>query len=134
MTSTQRAEGINGILKKYVNSKSSLIEFFQGIQELFCNQTTKAEYRDWIESLPHTNTASSASERIFPHIIKEIKKYLTMEMYFIQKAQVDISLEYNATLISLKDYEDFEEVSIFYYLYIFAISFCSKLIFFIIFM
>src|SRR5947207_15122351 len=113
MTSTQRVEGINGIIKKYVNSKSSLTEFFQGIQEFLCNQIAKAEYRDWIESLPHINVlATSASERIFPHIIKELKKYLTMEMYFIQKAQLDISLEYNATLVPLENYEVFEEVSI----------------------
>ncbi|GBB94739.1 hypothetical protein RclHR1_24030002 [Rhizophagus clarus] len=44
MTSTQRVEGINGIIKKYVNSKSSLVECFQGIQEFLCNQTAKAEY------------------------------------------------------------------------------------------
>lgn len=62
MTSTQRVEGINGIIKKYVNSKSSLTEFFQGFQEFLCNQTAKAEYRDWIESLPHINVlATSAS-------------------------------------------------------------------------
>ncbi|GES91610.1 hypothetical protein RCL_jg13855.t1 [Rhizophagus clarus] len=30
-----------------------------------------------------------------------------MEMYFIQKAQLNISLEYNATLIFSEDYEDF---------------------------
>ena len=35
-----------------------------------------------------------------------------MEIYFIQKAQVDISLEYNATLVPLENYEVFEEVSI----------------------
>jgi hypothetical protein len=111
MTSTQRVEGINGIIKKYVNSKSSLTEFFQGFQEFLCNQTAKAEYRDWIESLPHINVlATSASERIFPHIIKELKEYLTTEMYYMQKAQLDISLEYNATLILPEDYEDFEEV------------------------
>ena len=112
MTSTQRVEGINGIIKKYVNSKSSLIECFQSIQEFLCNQTAKAEYRNWIESLPHTNISTTSSERIFPHVIKELKKYLTMEMYFIQKAQLDISLEYNATLIPPEDYEVFEEVSI----------------------
>jgi len=44
MTSTQRVEGINCIIKKYVNSKSSLVGFFQGIQEFLCNQTAKAEY------------------------------------------------------------------------------------------
>ncbi|GBB98119.1 hypothetical protein RclHR1_03140018 [Rhizophagus clarus] len=109
MTSTQRVEGINGIINKYVNSKSSLVECFQGIQEFLCNQTAKAEYRDWIESLPHTNISTTSSERIFPHVIKELKKYLTMEMYFIQKAQLDISLEYNATLIPPEDYEVFEE-------------------------
>ncbi|GES73162.1 hypothetical protein GLOIN_2v1470742 [Rhizophagus clarus] len=109
MTSTQRVEGINGIIKKYVNSKSSLIECFQSIQEFLCNQTAKAEYRNWIESLPHTNISTTSSERIFPHVIKELKKYLMMEMYFIQKAQLDISLEYNATLIPPEDYEVFEK-------------------------
>ena len=51
MTSTQRVEGINAIIKKYVNTQSSLMDFFQGIQEFLHNQTTKSEYRDWIESL-----------------------------------------------------------------------------------
>lgn len=106
MTSTQRVEGINAIIKKYVNSQSSLMDFFRGIQAFLHNQTTKAEYRDWIESLPHLNTTTSASQRIFPHIIKELKNYLTSELYFIQKAQLDISLEYNATLILPEEYED----------------------------
>ncbi|CAG8608989.1 24607_t:CDS:2, partial [Gigaspora rosea] len=110
MTSTQRVEGINGIIKKYVNSKSSLVEFFRGIQEFFCDQTTKAEYRDWIESLPYTNIlTTSASERIFPHIIEKLKKYLTTEIYFIQKAQLDIGLEYNIALILPEQYESFKE-------------------------
>jgi hypothetical protein len=34
-----------------------------------------------------------------------------MEMYFIQKAQLDICLEYNAMLIPTEQYEVFEEVS-----------------------
>ncbi|RIA83756.1 hypothetical protein C1645_833306, partial [Glomus cerebriforme] len=85
MISTQRVEGINAIIKKY---------------------TTKAEYRDWIESLPHVNTSTSASQRIFLHIIEELKKYLTSELYFIQKAQLDISLEYNASLIPPEEYNN----------------------------
>lgn len=113
MTSTQRVEGINSIIKKYINLQNNLVEFFQGIQAFLQNQTSKAEYRDWVESLPQTNiSATSASERIFPYIIKELKKYLTMEMYFIQKAQLDMCLEYNAMLILPEQYEVFfEEVS-----------------------
>ena len=113
MTSTQRVEGINSIIKKYINLQNNLVEFFQGIQAFLQNQISKAEYRDWVESLPQTNlSATSASERIFPCIIKELKKYLTMEMYFIQKAQLDMSLEYNAMLILPEQYEGFfEEVS-----------------------
>ena len=113
MTSTQRVEGINSIIKKYINLQNNLVEFFQGIQAFLQNQISKAEYRDWIESLPQTNlSATSASERIFPCIIKELKKYLTIEMYFIQKAQLDMSLEYNAMLILPEQYESFfEEVS-----------------------
>ncbi|CAG8764668.1 16595_t:CDS:1, partial [Rhizophagus irregularis] len=45
--STQRVEGINVIIKKYINSQSSLVNFFQEIQSFLHNQTTKAEYRDW---------------------------------------------------------------------------------------
>lgn len=106
MMSTQRVEGINAIIKKYINSQSNLVDFFQGIQSFLHNQTTKAEYRDWIESLPHINTSTSASQRIFPHIIKELNKYLTSELYFIQKAQLDVSLEYNATLILPEEYNN----------------------------
>ncbi|CAB4394338.1 unnamed protein product [Rhizophagus irregularis] len=67
MTSTQRVEGINGIIKKYINLQNNLVEFFQGIQTFLQNQISKAEYRDWVESLPQTNTlTTSASERNFP--------------------------------------------------------------------
>src|SRR4051794_17261477 len=112
MTSSQRVEGINGIIKKYVNLQNNLVEFFQGIQAFLQDQISKAEYQDWVESLPHTNiSATSASERIFPHIIRELKEFLTMEMYFIQKAQLDMCLKYNAMLISPEEYEAFEEVS-----------------------
>ncbi|RIA82919.1 hypothetical protein C1645_834604 [Glomus cerebriforme] len=72
----------------------------------FICMTTKAEYRDWIESLPHVNTSTSASQQIFSRIIEELKKYLTSELYFIQKAQLDISLEYNASLIPLEEYNN----------------------------
>src|SRR2546429_6210011 len=126
MTSTQRVEGINSIIKKYINLQNNLVEFFQGIQAFLQNQISKAEYRDWVESLPQTNiSATSASERIFPCIIKELKKYLTMEMYFIQKAQLDICLEYNAMLISPEDYEAFEEVSKYKYDEIFTNCICK---------
>ncbi|CAB4425554.1 unnamed protein product [Rhizophagus irregularis] len=112
MMSTQRVEGINAIIKKYINSQSSLVDFFQGIQSFLHNQATKAEYRDWIESLPHINISTSASQRIFPHIIKELKKYLTSELYFIQKAQLDVSLEYNATLILPEEYNSIVDAEI----------------------
>ena len=115
MTSTQRVEGINAIIKKYVNTQSSLMDFFQEIQEFLHNQTTKSEYRNWIESLPHLNMSTSASQRIFLHIIKELKKYLTSELYFIQKEQLDVSLEYNATLILPEEYENIM-VNIYFYL------------------
>jgi hypothetical protein len=112
MTSTQRVEGINGIIKKYINIQNNLVEFFQGIQAFLQDQLSKAEYRDWVESLPQTNIlATSASERIFPHIVKELKEFLTIEMYFIQKAQLDICLEYNSTLVLTEEYEALEEVS-----------------------
>ncbi|CAB4475582.1 unnamed protein product [Rhizophagus irregularis] len=104
MMSTQRVEGINAIIKKYINSQSSLVDFFQGIQSFLHNQATKAEYRDWIESLPHINILTSASQQIFLHIIKELKKYFTSELYFIQKVQLDVSLEYNATLFLPEEY------------------------------
>src|SRR5437868_14085922 len=100
MTSTQRVEGINGIIKKYINLQNNLVKFFQIIQTFLQDQIAKAEYRDWIESLPQTNISTSASEQIFLSIIKELKEFLTIEMYFIQKAQLDICLEYNAMLIS----------------------------------
>jgi hypothetical protein len=32
MTLTQRVEGINGIIKKYLNLQNNLVEFFQEIQ------------------------------------------------------------------------------------------------------
>ena len=108
MTSTQRVEGINGIIKKYINLQNNLLEFFHGIQTFLQDQIAKAEYRDWVKSLPQTNISTSASERIFPSIIKELKEFLTMEMYFIQKAQLDICLEYNAMLISSEEYEECE--------------------------
>ena len=103
MTSTQHVEGINGIIKKYINLQNNLVKFFQGIQTFLQDQIAKAEYQDWVESLPQTNISTLASERIFPSIIKKLKEFLTIEMYFIQKAQLDICLEYNAMLKNMKN-------------------------------
>jgi hypothetical protein len=112
MTSTQHVERINSIIKKYLNLQNNLVEFFQGIQTFLQDQIFNAEYQDWVESLPQTNIlATSASERIFSHIIKELKEFLTIKMYFIQKGQLDICLEYNAKLIPIEEYEAFEKVS-----------------------
>ncbi|GES85590.1 protein FAR1-related sequence 5-like [Rhizophagus clarus] len=65
MTSTQCVECINEIIKKYVNSKSSWVEYFNDIPEFFYNQTAKAKYQDWIESLLHINVSTTSAKKIF---------------------------------------------------------------------
>ncbi|CAG8496678.1 17842_t:CDS:2 [Gigaspora rosea] len=100
MVSTQHVEGINGIIKKYVNSQSSLVDFFQGIQTFLHNQTTKSEYYDWMESLPYTYTTTSASQRIFPRIIEELKNNLHQN-YVEQENNQDIDDQADRAQISL---------------------------------
>jgi len=55
-----------------------------------------------------------------------------MVMYFIQKAQIDISLEYNAILVPPKDYGIFEEVNISllikFLIYMYFYQYCGQLI------
>ncbi|GES98671.1 protein FAR1-related sequence 5-like [Rhizophagus clarus] len=85
------------------------LNVFKAFRNFFTIKLLKQNIEIGLNHYPHTNISTTSSERIFPHVIKELKKYLTMEMYFIQKAQLDISLEYNATLIPPEDYEVFEE-------------------------
>ncbi|RGB23811.1 hypothetical protein C1646_773958 [Rhizophagus diaphanus] len=42
----------------------------------------------------------------------KLNKYLTSELYFIQKAQLDVSLEYNATLILPEEYNSIVDAEI----------------------
>ncbi|CAG8541381.1 10289_t:CDS:2, partial [Dentiscutata heterogama] len=62
MSSTQYVKLINAVIHKYVNSHSSLMGFFNGIQAMLASELQKAKYRDYLESLPY-NVGSSASIR-----------------------------------------------------------------------
>ncbi|KAF0406830.1 protein far1-related sequence 5-like [Gigaspora margarita] len=113
MSSTQRVESINAVIYKYVNSHSTLMECFNGIQSMLLSELQKAEYRDYLENLPFTIGSSSAI-RIFPDIIELLKSSLTDEIFRIQKAQMDICFEYFFRLIPSNQYETCDEVRIYY--------------------
>ncbi|CAG8738274.1 6036_t:CDS:2, partial [Funneliformis caledonium] len=78
MSSTQRVKSINAIIHKFVNSHSTLMECFNGIQNLLAAELQKAEYRDYLANLPFSITSSSAV-RIFPNLVEKLKEILTDE-------------------------------------------------------
>ncbi|CAG8832082.1 968_t:CDS:2, partial [Racocetra persica] len=108
MSSTQRVESINSIIHKYVNSHSTLMDCFNGIQQMLSSELQKAEYRDYLENLPFTVSSSSAI-RVFPDIVELLKSALTDEIFRIQKAQVDICFEYYSNLIPPDQYDTCDE-------------------------
>ncbi|CAG8652171.1 16676_t:CDS:2, partial [Racocetra persica] len=59
ISSTQRVESINTVIHKHVNSHSTLMECFNGIQNMLFIELQKAEYRDYLENLSFTIGSSS---------------------------------------------------------------------------
>ena len=110
MSSTQRVESINAVIHKYVNSHSTLVECFNGIQNMLSSELQKAEYRDYLGSLPFT-IGSSSAVRVFPKITELLKSMLTDEIFRIQKAQIDVCFEYFSKLIPSEQYYDRDKVN-----------------------
>ena len=110
MSSTQRVESINAIIHKYVNSHSSLMECFNGIQNMLSSELQKAEYRDYLSDLPFS-IASYSAVRVFPKLVESLKEFLTDEVFRIQKAQIDICFEYYSKIIPSEQYGDCDNVS-----------------------
>ena len=57
MSSTQCVESINAIVHKHVNSHSSLLEYFNWMQEMLSSELQKAGYQDYLANLPFTITS-----------------------------------------------------------------------------
>ena len=110
MSSTQRVESINAIIHKYVNSHLSLMECFNGIQNMLSSELQKAEYRDYLSDLPFS-IAFSLAVRVFPKLVESLKEFLTDEVFHIQKAQIDICFEYYSKIIPSERYDDCDNVS-----------------------
>jgi len=111
MSSTQHVESINAIIHKYVNSHSTLLECFNGIQEMLNCELQKAEYRDYLANLPFSISSSSAI-RVFPSLVENLRNILTDEIFSIQKAQIDICFEYFAKLTPPDQYYTCNNVGI----------------------
>jgi hypothetical protein len=112
MSSTQRVESINAVVHKYVNSHSTLLDCFNGIQEMLSSELQKAEYRDYLANLPFS-IASSSAIRVFPKLVKNLRDILTDEIFSIQKAQIDICFEYYSKLIPPNQYFACNKVSLY---------------------
>ena len=112
MSSTQRVESINAIIHKYVNSHSTLLDCFNGIQEMLSSELQKAEYRDFLANLPFSVPSSSAI-RVFPKLVENLRNILTDEIFSIQKAQIDICFEYYSRLILPDQYCACDSVSLY---------------------
>ncbi|KAF0524685.1 protein far1-related sequence 5-like [Gigaspora margarita] len=99
MSSTQRVESINAIVHQRVNSHSTLMEFFNSMQDMLASELKKSKYRDYLDSLPF-NIISSSANRVFPRLVESLKSVLTDRMFEIQKAQIDVCFEYYSSIVS----------------------------------
>ncbi|CAG8806079.1 26595_t:CDS:2, partial [Gigaspora margarita] len=99
MSSTKRVESINAIVHQRVNSHSTLMEFFNSMQDMLASELQKSKYRDYLDSLPF-NIISSSANRVFPRLVESLKSVLTDRMFEIQKAQIDVCFEYYSSIVS----------------------------------
>ena len=114
MSSTQRVESINAIIHKFMNSHSTLLRCFNGLQEMLASELQKAEYRDYLANLPFSIAASSAI-RVFPKLVENLRSVLTDEVFSIQKAQIDVYFEYYSKLIPSDQYHTSNDVSLYFF-------------------
>lgn len=116
MSSTQRVESINAIIHKFMNSHSTLLRCFNGLQEMLASELQKAEYRDYLANLPFS-IASSSAIRVFPKLVENLRSVLTDEIFSIQKAQIDVCFEYYSKLIPSDQYHTCNNVSLYFFLF-----------------
>src|ERR1043165_7580932 len=116
MSSTQRVESINAIIHKFVNSHSTLLECFNGLQEMLASELQKAQYRDYLANLPFS-IASSSAIRVFPKLVENLRNVLTDEVFSIQKAQIDVCFEYYSRLILPDQYYACNNVGLYFFLF-----------------
>ncbi|CAB4437939.1 unnamed protein product [Rhizophagus irregularis] len=86
-----------------MNSHSTLLRCFNGLQEMLASELQKAEYRDYLANLPFS-IASSSAIRVFPKLVENLRSVLTDEVFSIQKAQIDVCFEYYSKLIPFDQY------------------------------
>ncbi|EXX67552.1 hypothetical protein RirG_113300 [Rhizophagus irregularis DAOM 197198w] len=110
MFSTQRVESINAIIHKFMNSHSTLLKCFNGLQEMLASELQKAEYRDYLANLPFI-IASSSAIRVFPKLVENLRSVLTDEVFSIQKTQIDVCFEYYSKLIPSDQYHMYNNIN-----------------------
>jgi hypothetical protein len=116
MFSTQHVESINAIIHKFINSHSTLLRSFNGLQEMLASELQKAEYQDYLANLPFSIAASSVI-CVFSKLVENLKIVLTDEVFFIQKAQIDVCFEYYLKLIPFDQYHICNNVSLYFFLF-----------------
>ncbi|RIA93616.1 hypothetical protein C1645_735388 [Glomus cerebriforme] len=108
MSSTQYMKSINA--NKFVNSHSTLLECFNGLQEISALELQKAEYQDYLANLPFSIAAFLAI-CIFPKLVKNLRSILTDEIFSIQKAQSNVCFEYYLRLILSDQYHMYNNIN-----------------------
>lgn len=116
MSSIQCVESINAIIHKFMNSHSTLLKCFNGLQEMLASELQKAEYRDYLANLPFI-IASSSAIRVFPKLVENLRSVLTDEVFSIQKTQIDVCFEYYSKLIPSDQYHMYNNVSLYIFLF-----------------
>ncbi|PKY54555.1 hypothetical protein RhiirA4_473427 [Rhizophagus irregularis] len=67
-------ESINAIIHKFMNSRSTLLRCFNGLQEMLASELQKAEYQDYLANLPF-NIASSLAIHVFLKLVENLRMF-----------------------------------------------------------
>src|SRR5690349_15853543 len=94
LQSTSRVEGCNALVKKFVRSSFTLVQLFDGLQELIEEEKQRVRYEEWIEILPEAEDGLSAG--VFPEIDHILVKFLTKPILKLQRSCIKKSFFYVA--------------------------------------
>lgn len=90
LQSTSRVEGCNALVKKFVNSSCTLVEFISGFQDFLEEEKQRVRYEKWVEMLPEALKDSLAAG-VFKEIDCVLARFLTppilkMQRFFINRS------------------------------------------------
>lgn len=102
ITSTQRCESINSVIKQEVNERCQLHILFQRIERCIANQSFCSKFAAWREKTT-MYTTPTVPGRLFPAICDVLQTYVTPKILQLHTDQMNEAVMYHCKKVDVSD-------------------------------